>query len=56
MFRQVREKDIALFINLAHIQRPSKEADVPTYVLIPAFLISELRTAFSIGFIIFIPF
>jgi flagellar biosynthetic protein FliP len=56
MFRQVREKDIALFIGLAHVSRPRNEADVPTYVLIPAFLISELRTAFSIGFLIFIPF
>lgn len=56
MFSQVREKDIALFIDLAGINRPQTEADVPTTVLIPAFLISELRTAFSIGFLIFIPF
>lgn len=56
MFDQVREKDIALFINLSNINRPRSEKDVPTYVLIPAFLISELRTAFSIGFLIFIPF
>jgi flagellar biosynthesis protein FliP len=56
MFDQVREKDLALFINLGHIAQPKSEADVPTYVLIPAFLISELRTAFSIGFLIFIPF
>lgn len=56
MFSQVREKDVALFIRLARIPKPSSEADVPTYVLIPAFLISELRTAFSIGFLIFIPF
>ena len=56
MFAQVREKDIALFIDLAGIKRPSSEADVPTYVLIPAFLVSELRTAFSIGFLIFVPF
>jgi len=56
MFAQVREKDIALFINLARMNRPRSEKDVPTYVLIPAFLISELRTAFSIGFLIFIPF
>ncbi|MEN6370657.1 MAG: flagellar type III secretion system pore protein FliP [Armatimonadota bacterium] len=56
MFSQVREKDVALFIRLAHVGRPSSEAGVPTYVLIPAFLISELRTAFSIGFLIFIPF
>jgi flagellar biosynthetic protein FliP len=56
MFAQVREKDLALFVQLAHMKRPSTEADVPTYVLIPAFLISELRAAFSIGFLIFIPF
>ena len=56
MFSQVREKDIALFIQLSHIARPKTEADVPTYVLIPAFLISELKTAFSIGFLIYIPF
>ena len=56
MFDQVREKDLALFVNLAHLVRPHSEADVPTYVLIPAFLISELRTAFTIGFLIFVPF
>lgn len=56
MFHQVREKDIGLFVHLSHIQRPRTEADVPMYVLIPAFLISELKTAFSMGFLIFIPF
>lgn len=56
MFSQVREKDIALFIDLARVKQPKTEADVPTSVLIPAFLISELKTAFSIGFLIFIPF
>lgn len=56
MFKQVREKDLALFIGLAKVPKPSNEAGVPTYVLIPAFLISELRTAFTIGFLIFIPF
>lgn len=56
MFSQVREKDLALFIRLAHLKRPSSENGVPTYVLIPAFLISELRAAFTIGFLIFIPF
>jgi len=56
MFSQVREKDIALFVDLSREKSPETEADVPTYVLIPAFLISELRTAFSIGFLIFIPF
>lgn len=56
MFAQVREKDIALFVDLARMKKPATEADVPTYVLVPAFLISELRTAFSIGFLIFVPF
>lgn len=56
MFDQVREKDLGLFVRLAHLGRPTSEKDVPTYVLIPAFLISELRTAFTIGFLIFIPF
>ncbi len=56
MFRQVKEKDVALFISLAKIERPTSEAGVPTYVLVPAFLVSEMRTAFTIGFLIFIPF
>ena len=56
MFQQVREKDIALFIDLAKLSSPKSEADIPTYVLIPAFLISELKTAFSIGFMVFVPF
>ncbi len=56
MFKQTRTQDIALFVNLAHIKRPQTRADVPTYVLIPAFIISELKTAFQIGFLIFLPF
>jgi len=56
MFDQVREKDLGLFMNLAHLGKPKAEVDVPTYVLIPAFLIGELRTAFTTGFLIFIPF
>lgn len=56
MFRQTRTKDLALFVNLAHLKRPKTRADVPTYVLIPAFIISELKTAFQIGFLIFLPF
>jgi flagellar biosynthesis protein FliP len=56
MFRQTRTKDLALFVNLAHEKRPKTRADVPTYVLIPAFIISELKTAFQIGFLIFLPF
>ncbi len=56
MFKQTRTKDIALFVNMAKIQRPKNRNDVPTYVLIPAFMISELKTAFQIGILIFIPF
>lgn len=56
MFRQTRTKDLALFVKLAKIDRPKTRADVPTYVLIPAFIISELKTAFQIGFLIFLPF
>jgi flagellar biosynthetic protein FliP len=56
MFRQTRTKDLALFVNLSKRKRPKTRADVPTYVLIPAFIISELKTSFQIGFLIFLPF
>jgi flagellar biosynthetic protein FliP len=56
MFKQTRTKDLALFVSLAHMKRPQTRAQVPTYVLIPAFIISELKTAFQIGFLIFLPF
>ncbi len=56
LFRQTRERDIALFVNLAGIPRPQTPDDVPTYVLVPSFVISELKTAFQMGLIIFIPF
>jgi len=56
MFKQTREKDIALFINLAKIDKPKNQDEVPTYCLIPGFMISELRRAFEIGVYIFFPF
>jgi flagellar biosynthetic protein FliP len=56
MFRQTREKDIALFYHVSKTPRPAKQDDVPTYLLVPAFVISELKTAFEIGFAIYIPF
>ncbi|MBX5469457.1 MAG: flagellar type III secretion system pore protein FliP [Thermoleophilaceae bacterium] len=56
MFKQTREKDLALFVRLAHVKQPKTRADVPTWVLIPAFIVSELKTAFQIGFLIFLPF
>ncbi len=56
MFSQTRDQDLGLFVKLAQIQQPKTRADVPTMVLVPAFIISELKTAFMIGFIIFLPF
>jgi flagellar biosynthetic protein FliP len=56
MFSQVKEKDIALFIKLSNIKRPKTEKDVPTYVLIPAFITSEIKRGFQIGFFVYIPF
>ncbi|WP_242877394.1 flagellar type III secretion system pore protein FliP [Desulfosporosinus sp. BG] len=56
MFRQTREKDLELFVGLSKMERPKTYREVPTYVLIPAFVISELKTAFQMGFAIFIPF
>lgn len=56
MFKQTRQKDIALFYTLSKEKRPDKQDDVPTYLLVPAFVISELKTAFEIGFAIYIPF
>ena len=56
MFDQTRTKDLALFARLAKLERPKTRADIPTYVLIPAFTISELKTSFQIGFLIFLPF
>ena len=56
MFRQTREADLALFVNLAEAERPNTQDDVSTFVLIPAFMISELKTGFQIGFMIYVPF
>lgn len=56
MFRQVRSKDLALFVKLAEAEPPENLEDVPTQALIPAFIISELRTGFEVGFLLFIPF
>jgi flagellar biosynthetic protein FliP len=56
MMRQTREKDLALFVKLARLERPSNPDDIPSHVLIPAFVISEIRMAFQIGFLIYIPF
>jgi flagellar biosynthetic protein FliP len=56
MFRQTREQDLALMVSLAKVERPKNPDGVPTHVLVPAFAISELKTAFQLGFVIFIPF
>ena len=56
MFKQTREKDLQLFMQLGGYERPQNKEDVPTVALIPAFVISELKTAFQIGFIIYVPF
>jgi flagellar biosynthetic protein FliP len=56
MFRQTREKDIQLFYSISKEPRPAAQKDVPTYLLVPAFVLSELKTAFEIGFAIYIPF
>lgn len=56
MFKQTRENDLALFMHLSKLPRPATKKDIPIYVLIPAFVISELKTAFQMGFVIFIPF
>ena len=56
MFKQTRESDLALFVNLSNAERPNTQDDVSTFTLIPAYVISELKTAFQIGFMIYIPF
>lgn len=56
MLKQTREKDLILFLDLSGRQQPDTYDDIPTHVLIPAFITSELKTAFQIGFLIYIPF
>ncbi len=56
MLRQTREHDLALFIQVSGAPRPNAPADVPLTALLPAFVISELRTAFQIGFLLYLPF
>jgi len=55
MLRQTRARDLALFVNLARL-KPRKVEDIPTYVVVPGFMISELKSAFQIGFVVYIPF
>jgi len=56
MLRQTRQKDLGLFMNMAKLGRPRNADDIPTYVVIPSFAISELKTAFQMGFMIYLPF
>jgi flagellar biosynthetic protein FliP len=56
MVKNTREKDLALFYRIRHLKNPKTIDDVPLTVLVPAFMLSELKTAFEIGFLIFLPF
>lgn len=56
MFKQTRNKDLTLFINMTDMDTPEELEEIPNRILIPAFMISELKTAFQIGFLIYIPF
>ena len=58
MFRQLNNspRDIALFLEIADLERPQTKDDIPTTVLLPAFILNEMRIAFQMGFIIYIPF
>jgi flagellar biosynthetic protein FliP len=56
LFKHTREKDLSVFFSITGLQRPQNKEDVPTMVLVPAYVISELKTGFQIGFLIYIPF
>ncbi|MGD9494921.1 MAG: flagellar type III secretion system pore protein FliP [Armatimonadota bacterium] len=56
MLRQTRERDLALFYEIAHLPRPAGPQEVPLHVLMPGFVISELKSAFQISFVLFVPF
>jgi flagellar biosynthetic protein FliP len=56
MFKQTREKDLALFVDIAKMERPKNADDIPLSVLIPSFIISEVKTAFQIGLLLYVPF
>ncbi|RMD50513.1 MAG: flagellar biosynthetic protein FliP [Ignavibacteria bacterium] len=56
MYKHVREEDLELFLSMTTLEKPETRNDLPTYILIPAFALSELRTSFIIGFFLYIPF
>ena len=56
MFKNVRDEDLELFVSMTDLKRPENRKELPTYILVPAFAISEMRAGFIIGFFLFIPF
>lgn len=56
MLRQTRQRDLGLFVRMAKIDRPRRPSDIPTWVVVPAFVTSELKTAFQMGFTLYLPF
>lgn len=56
MYYHTRERDLALFVNMSGMEQPETQSDVPLHVLVPAFVISELKTAFQMGFMLYVPF
>jgi len=56
MFEQTGEKELSLFVDLSNEERPETQEDIPTYILIPAFIINEIKVGFQIGFMIYVPF
>ena len=56
MFRQTRERELSLMVRLSKGEQPKSQQDVPTRVLIPAYIISELKTAFQMGIVLYVPF
>jgi len=56
MFKQTRKRDLALFVGIAKLDKPGSPKDIPSSILIPAFIVSELKTAFIIGFFLYLPF
>ncbi len=56
MLRQTSESELALFVSLGKLPRPATPEDIPTYVVVPAFMVGELKRAFTMGFMIFVPF
>ncbi len=56
LFKHTREKDLSVFFSISGIERPQSKEDVPTMLLVPAYMISEMKTGFQIGFLIYIPF